>query len=163
MKIISTDYSGSFIIKDESKNLLVVDYMENDLEVIKTNLNGITIEIAPIHHQPGSFTIYKNGADRGEISFKTNEDVILKLDSKIGNSKEWLIKNKRKVFYVYYELINEEKKPILGLGASPGVQWLGTKMKYPLKIIDDKVAKNDLVEFLLYQCFIVNLVSLKKE
>lgn len=149
MKIISTNKSRGFIIEDESKNLLVAHYMDNDFQELKTNFNDVDIVIRSIPEA----VIFKNRIAQGEIRFNSEGNATIKLLDKIDNTnnKEWELLTKRTWMKIYYSLINAEKESILNIQISK--QFFSQEYLYQLEIIDTKVAKNELIELIFYSCF----------
>lgn len=160
MKIESIGSKGSFVIKDESTDFLKVFYKKWFSSQAETDLNGIDLKIRPRDIWQSKFDILKNGIDKGNIVFTWKGDIIISLKDKIGNNNEWIVKTKG--FWDYrFEVLNSNDKLILIL--KPDFNWKNLKYNYDIKILEESIAENEILELILYSCFGANLYKSKQD
>lgn len=160
MKINSIDSKGSFVIKNETTDLLTVIYEKWFSSQAKTDLNEIELIIKPKNIWQSKFDILKGGIDKGDIVFTWKGDIVITLDDKIGNDNEWIIKTKG--FRDYrFEVFNSSEKLILIL--KPEFNWKNFKYNYEIKILEENLTENEILELILYSSFGVNLYKSKQD
>lgn len=156
MKINTIDSKGSFVIKNETTDLLTVLYEKWFSSRAKTNLNETELIIKPKNIWHSKFDILKNGIDKGDIVFTWKGDIVITLEDQIGNHKEWLIKTKG--FWDYrFEVFNSSEKMILML--KPELNWKNFKYNYGIKVLEKNLTENEILELILYSSFGVNLYN----
>ncbi len=160
MKVESIDSKGGFVIKDESTDFLKVSYKKWFSSQAETNLNGISLIIKPKNIWQSKFDILKNGIDKGDIIFTWRGHIVISLEDKIGNSNEWIVKTRG--FWDYrFEVSNSDEKLILIL--KPNFNWKNFKYNYEIKIQEEDIDENEILELILYACFGANLYKSKQD
>ena len=160
MKIQSLDTKGSFVIKDDSTDLLKVFYKKWFSSQAETELNGVELIIKPKGVWQSKFDILKDGKYGGNIVFTWKGHIVISLEDNIGDKSEWIVKS-RGFWDHRFEVSNNSEKLMLVL--KPNFNWKNFKYNYEIRTLEESISKNEMLELILYSCFGANLYKSKQD
>ena len=157
MEIVSTTKKG-FIIRDESNDLIEVQYKGYFSSIATTEFEGTDIEIKPQNMWNSKFDIIKNNVDCGDIHFNWKSHMIIQFYDETMLEKRWLITPKGFTSR-WFEVTDEEG--VLCLKISAKLNWKSLKYNYPVEQESTSISDHDLLELLIYCAYAINLYMLR--
>lgn len=161
MEIKSLDHKGSFSIIDNNKELFSASYEKAFSTVLNANFNGINLSIQPMDNWRNKFEIIKDEVTAGDIVFKLNGEIIIRPSNQIKNSSEWIVK--KKGFTSFHFEVSDKTGEILIVLEPTSFDAKTYRFSYEIKMMNDGLVDDDMIELVIYSVFGVNLYKTKQD
>jgi len=150
MTLLLISRNGDFRLQREGLNLLELTCRNWFSGEVSTEIGGNQIHIKRRSVWYSSFDIYKNDENKGNVAYKWNGNVSIRLRDDFGEEKSWRLKQKR--FWGYrLELTDDNNNVILAI--NPKMNWAKLNYDYEIEVLDPNIDENQLLELITYSGF----------
>ncbi len=132
MKLISTSGRGNFKIQKDDSDVLELTYKKWFSSQASKEFNGVKIENKPKNAVSSKYFIYKDQANKGEITFNWKGNITILLKDKQDNENRWFLKSKG-FWKQHFELTDQSDNLILIL--KPTMNWRKMNYNYDIETV----------------------------